>query len=132
MTTVYVIEWGEYSSAGWGPIFTTREAAELFANRDSSYDITECGLDEGLDLAQRGYRIWDVVMRRDGSLVEDPSELWPAFEPEERYHPPSRIPRLQDDARTFRLLAKSKQQAIKVANERRAMLLALERWDNDD
>lgn len=138
MSTVYLVTSGSYSDYGIEAVFSTAEKAEAYRwNRADDVRIEEYELDVGCDLVAQGLRTYTVVMRRDGSLQSAIRNAYPAFE-NDIYRPQSWADNtisvftgLSDLADTweFHIQTKSEEQALKIANERRGMMLATETWD---
>ena len=128
--TIYVLTSGEYSDYHINGVYSSRELAQAFIDAVegklypfgkrtySDYMIEEYNLDEYADELKRGYLLWFVRMKRDGLVLE-------AYEDERSYI----MDHLSGDQnRDFvnRCLAKDKEHAIKITNERRIQFLANE------
>lgn len=130
---LYVVTSGAYSSYGIRAIFSTRMAAEFYiGDRRNDISIEEFLLDPSMELAMDGWHGYQITMRRNGDVISAYELRWPHETVLEVYHDASyakieTIAHLADSTE-FSLNAKTKEQAIKSANERRAMLLALDEW----
>ena len=122
--TIYVLTSGDYSDYHINGVYSSRELAQAFIDaveREypySDYMIEEYDLDEYADELKRGYHLWFVRMKRDGLVLE-------AYEVERSYI----MDHLSEDASrdlVNRCLAKDKEHAIKITNERRIQFLANE------
>lgn len=139
MKKVYAVNSGSYSDYQVDAIFSTREKAQEFmtAVPDSDYNaIEEYELDPGTaDLIARGYSIFVVHMLRDGTtervfhhdldtygVGNIGHSIWrrstvPAYEGKN-------IP----DVLVSLVWAKTEQEAVKIANEHRAQMIATGKW----
>lgn len=136
MTTIYVVTSGSYSDYGIEAMFSTKENADLYIGdreRDGwdGVNVEEYELDAGMDVVRRGIKDYTVDMNRAGEVIDEVRESWPSSEVvdvgyyrDEQWHwRPALI-----DTWKFVIRCESKEQAIKVANERRTRLLATEQW----
>lgn len=121
MTTVYVVEFGEYSSRGVSGVYSTMERAREAAGEEG--DISAFALDDADD----AYTPWSVIMDKDGRVSrfsvrctwQDASFLERAFGTHRRYA-------------HFIVWARTKEQAIKAANEKRGQTIAMGLWDSPE
>lgn len=130
MTTVFIVEEGEYSDRHVVAVFSQRSLAERFvkANEDDYhiFTITEFPIDpsnwvEALTSIPDG-TTWMVEMRRDGTTVRvERRTCW--------FPNILGIPYLRrDGVLEMFVLARSEEHAVKIANEKRAQLIALGKW----
>lgn len=140
--TIYAVSRGSYSDYRIVALFSTKAKAQgyIAAVKFDSYDdaeIEEFQLDpDTADLLQRGYSVWRVVMLRDGSTervdrtdnsqydVEDA----PTFHIWERTKAVAYIGKGIPDALVASVWAKSEKAAVKIANEKRAQMIASGEW----
>jgi len=128
---IYVVTSGEYSAYGIEGVFSTKEKAQAFVDAiteaeaagrlglDGPRQIEEILLDAGP--VERGERPWRVLMRKDGSVVE--VRQYECYD--NLFAPPGEVAPAGLDTVCF---ARDEAHAIKIANERRAMLIAMEMW----
>lgn len=128
MSKIYAVNSGTYSDWGIDALFDTRELAELFMKLnviedryDSYNDIREYELNPGAAELREGMSHYWIQMRSDGSTAYPPEiRLYDIGEPNEttfREHGRERFMNWHGWART-------PEHALKIANERRIMLLA--------
>ena len=135
--TIFVIEQGEYSEYRVVGVFSSRENAELVANRINrcesyrdSAEVCEWPLDPGVDDINAGYTQWHVLMLRDGTteLCENSGSTWYGIGNEiviwRRFTAPAYIGTNTPDILTGTIWAKDANHAIKIMNERRAQMIA--------
>ena len=136
---VYVVTTGEYSDYSICTIFSTMEKAEQYTkyfNKDADYtgyDIEEYELDPVSDTVYReNKRLYAVQMWKDGEIrqayITNPSYHNPGFE----FEPYGNIgiKARPDDSIILcsYCWAKSEEHAIKITNEKRGQLIALNQW----
>lgn len=129
MERIFLLTAGQYSDQHVVGAFSSRENAEEFKrsypdSRDCSYnELEEMRLDPGIAESRSGLRRWFVAMKRSGDVLS--ADL-------------SRYLEIPDDAtsswcvtfdgsyefRHFRMWARDREHAIKIANERRIASLA--------
>jgi hypothetical protein len=139
--TIYAVSSGDYSDYRVNALFSTREAAESFMAtvKDDYYNaIEEYELDPPtVSLIQRGYSVWRVVMRRDGTVENcdrhDPRERYnsddvPSHRIWERTKAPAYKGRGIPDALMASVWARTEKQAVKIVNEKRAQIIASGEW----
>lgn len=127
--TIYAVTSGSYSSYRVVALFSTREKAEDYKATvlKDEYDsgIEEYQLDpDTTDLLRRGYSVWRVTMLRDGSTERVDRSDNGSYDVQ--------------DAPSFRIWdrtvlaasvwAKSEKAAVKIANEKRAQMIANGEW----
>lgn len=117
MPIVYVVTAGEYSSYGICGVYSTLEMAEKVAADWGSVEWY------ALDDSDDTYRPWMVRMRKTG----DHAEAHPSTAPNSI----NVIFRGRKDMH-ITVWAKTEQQAIKAANERRAWLIAEGIWSEGE
>lgn len=138
--TIYAVNAGCYSDYRVVALFTTKQKAEQFmaAVPDSDYNrIEEYELNPPTaDLVRRGYSAWLIWMLRDGTVEKAERRdigiyttttvprLW------RRTHVPAYKDKGIPDCLTTTVLAKTERQAIKIANEQRARLIADGQWND--
>jgi hypothetical protein len=138
--TLYAVSRGSYSDYSVVAIFSTRERAEqhMATFPDSDYNkLEEYPLNPPfVDRWQKGYRVWHVVMLRDGTTEKcnlDNGHYWlsdcPSYYLWRRTKAPAYAGRGIPDALNAKVLAKSQSHAIKIANEKRAQMIANGEWD---
>lgn len=122
MKTIYIVTSGSYSEYGINSVFSTRELAQAAADAYGDAEVEEHELDpEVPNFAPKGHRGFSVSMIEDGVLrgvwnigSTSPIDVDPKF----TY--------LRDDRKIcilFRLYARDKDHAVKIANERRTGLI---------
>lgn len=146
MTTVWVIEQGEYSDYRVVGVFSTKARAEqalaAINKKDEDGDsigypasIAEWPLDPGSKELSKGYRAFACVMHRDGTVASTRT-----VDIEETYRAKPWIWR-RTQAPVYRgqqtvdclcstVLAKDEVHAIKIVNEQRAQLIARGEWND--
>lgn len=149
MRKIYVVTSGEYSSYGISAVFDNREQAEKLAGRGGhNTEIEEYDLNpEYVDYKAQGYSQYYLLMLADGTILR----LWQGQD--DLYTEPSYVSEYGSSARLIsnswlkfrgvsipptlsvkgihldvKMIAKSEEQIIKVANEKRIQLLAENRW----
>lgn len=135
MEKVYVVTNGEYSDFHIEAIFTTREKAEAFLNSREkgdydNWEMYEYPIDYPDFIADKianGYRLFKVVMDRDGDTISIGEGNYSDLEYEFRYG----IDWNWHSGRTkfsANVFARNEQHAVKIANERRVQLIASGEW----
>lgn len=134
---VYVVTNGDYSDYRILEMFSTKEMAEEYkVFRNAENDIEEYELDPEFGMsAPKGMQRWIVRMGRDGNTTDpmcyghgverddgEPDQwlVWRDWQPYS-----SSGGRLM----TFSMWARDAEHAVKIANERRAWLIAEGLWD---
>jgi hypothetical protein len=124
MTTMYIVTQGSYSDYHICAVFDTRERAEQFValyGPDSDLDIEEYPLNPEVPTLPAGYTIWRVTMEWDGTTRSvchaDPGDVLDDIDI---------IPYI-DQMRTT-VAARTRQHAVKIANERRTQAIAAGQW----
>ena len=142
MNKIYLVTEGSYSSYGVVAAFSTREKAEGLVElmRDDKRRDDPCVEEYELDPEYGDYEVWKVCMKIDGSLIDTPNksqEILP-FSPiynvlkMSHFDKKSRTEKIDYLYLNYCAICKSKEQAIKSANEIRTQLIALDRWRIDD
>lgn len=130
MTTVYVVTDGEYSDYHICGVYDNREAAQAYIDKHDG-GIEEYALNpNGPDYAEKLIWYWCIMQRTGDTDLDDVS---PDIDQSDENKPEWLI--IEDSSwmkRTpkamFRMRAKDRAHAVKIANERRAMLIATEQW----
>lgn len=138
-TKVYVVTSGCYSDYSIEAIFSTKENAQLYIDkpsRQSSYynDIEEFALDEYVNIYKRGYNIYEVEIYKDGEVLkvaliaDNVKDIYIhsvlKAKQEDTFKPPSQRMRSVEIVMNVRVQARDESHAIKIANEKRVMLIA--------
>ncbi len=127
MKNVYLVSTGNYSDYHIVAAFSKEEKAKKFIEiidkrkkyESDEYDIEILELDKIGNLTARGYRWFKVTMLKDGTVKRVINE---GFDSGEIYS-------LWDGNLHYTVLAKSEKNAVKIVNEKRIMLIALNRWE---
>lgn len=134
---VYVVTSGRYSEYSIDGVFDTRDMAQEFADPFPGMRIEEYTLNPVIPEIRAGLTAFSIYMLRDGSLAQDPNDIgyWTS-RPEASIVPPEATRRWADLFRGRAVLccicwARDAQHAIKIANERRAQLIALNQWPEE-
>lgn len=139
MTTIFAASSGSYSDYRVEALFSTKRkaAAHLAAFPHEDWNgIEEYELDPPTaDLMARGYQPWRVHMLRDGTVervwrddgryassYDESAVVW------KRTKAPAYKGRDVPDALVVCALAKNERAAVKIANERRAEMIASGKW----
>lgn len=118
MKKVYLVSTGDYSDYHVVAAFSKREKAEKFLELGMYGKVEELVLDKLGDMMSRGYRWYDVDMKKDGTVEKvelgynnglDGNDWWEVW----------------GDSVKAAVLAKSEKHAIKIVNEKRIMGIAL-------
>ena len=136
MEKVYAVTCGIYSDYRVEAIFTTKDKAKEFMEyipSDDYNDIEEYELNPmSVDLVKQGYQLWIIHMRKDGTVeVIREYKLGPygaseANKPNiwKRTKAPAFVNKPTCDVLIDIVWAKSKEHAIKIANEHRTQMIA--------
>lgn len=128
--TVYVVTTGSYSDYGIRGMFSTKEKAQAFieaTHHGDVNDIEKYRLDANSEDIQRGLSPWRVLMAKDGTVrraglasydFDSGCEWWCSFP-----RSPESVVEL-----SCTCWAKDEQHAIKIANEKRAQIIAMNLW----
>ena len=122
---VYVVTSGSYSDYRIEEIFSKKKDAEALASILSDSN----GIDEWEVNKQRVMPLWTVCLKRDGDLDEDYGSPTAAIGTKET------IWTYKDeggDSCQFHILADTLKRAIKVANERRVIILSQNLWGHNE
>lgn len=134
MAKVYLVTDGDYSDYHVVAAFTTEALAEAFVAWYGSGLVEEYELDEVPQLMRDGTHQYHVRMWRDGDCeVERASsfDLEPttySFRCAPRF---GRISRHYEHNLSVYVITKSKEQAVKIANETRTQLIANGQWPEE-
>jgi hypothetical protein len=139
--TCWVVEQGSYSDYRVVGVFTSKANAQVVAdaiNRAGGSEeatVDEWPIDPAVDDINAGRQPWLVNMRRDGTVercdpcevsgyeIGGPMDLW------RRASAPANIGKGIEDCLQAIIWATDADHAIKIANERRAHLIAIGEWD---
>lgn len=128
MKEVYLVTSGQCSDYSVIAIFSKREDAEIF-KENGRYDyIEEWDVDNGIQHVRNGYVGYRVTIEKtgDGNAYQDgiPDNKW--------YLRHCRIGRnIWEGMLTGTCWARSEGHALKIATEKRAQLIALDRWNRE-
>ena len=118
---VYVVTSGSYSDYRIEAIFENKEDAEALANVLSDGN----GVDEWEANKQKVVPLWSIWMEKNGDLAED------YVSPSANTGSKEDIYCYDDDSIHFEILADTLERAIKVANERGAIIIAQGFWGDN-
>lgn len=121
MTTIYVVSTGDYSDYHILGVCSTKEKAVTLQTATGADHLEEWPLDELADMAAKGFREWRVQMQRDGTVIECRCSALSERTDLRDYAGPGNNVR-------FYCNAKSQDHAVKIANERRAQMIANNEW----
>lgn len=138
MASIWVIEEGEYSDYRVVGVFSSRKNAQLALDtvlKDGTSwgrpTIAEWELDPCIDELRKGYKPFRIRMLRDGSVEyceEVEASTYSMFYCElviwKREEAPAYRGKRVPNCLNGTVLAKDKEHAIKIANERRTQLIA--------
>lgn len=126
MTTIYVVTQGHYSDYGIVAVCSTEENAQLYVDSLNDASIEEYELDELSDLIKQGYKSFYIKMFRDGTTEDIYNYMGLPMQEDtiSLYKAAHYVPCLLGY-----VTAKSKEHAVKIANEKRAMLIASGEWE---
>lgn len=139
MKKVYAVSSGSYSDYGIDAIFSTKEKAEefmQFIKNDDYNKIEEYEIDPPeVDRIKHGYSIWHIVMLQDGSVEKIEKKETDTYHVTNIGHfiwKRTEIPYWAEqglpDALQSTVWAKTEKQAIKIVNEHRAQLIAMNKF----
>lgn len=130
MKKIYVVVSGEYSDFGINAIFTTKELAELYISAFSQKDryeeliIQEWNIDPyELELKQNR-KPFRIIMDKEGNTINID------YETSDFSLMPERLIEFQWGTKNMicRCFADNKKHAVKIANEKRVQILAINKW----
>lgn len=134
MAKVYICTEGEYSSYQIVAVFTTPELAEAYRAWNGGNDVQEFELDHVPTLMREGTHGYHVFMWRDGDsvvyLLEDVEPFETTFFLRREWRWAKGV-RHYGHRLVVGTVAKSEEHAVKIANERRAQLIASGEWPPD-
>jgi len=115
---IYAVTEGEDSDSPILALFSSREGADAFINtvRGNRIEIYELDPPD-VDMLHRGYQIWYVSMKRDGTVLYTDKNYFASF-----------IEKQPMITLSQHLWAKSAAHAIKMLNEKRAQFIAEGKW----
>lgn len=134
MKTIYVITHGDYSDYSIMGVFSTKEKAEEFVqdyNASPRLYNGEATIEEYyLDWVETQEPNFCILMDVNGKLYEEATsrEGWFASGPNDECYGDTKCGPYKPDYWMFRMKAKSFEHAVKIANERRTQLIAMEKW----
>jgi hypothetical protein len=129
MATIYIVTSGEYSDYGIDAVFSTRELAEAyikqFQDKWQTMGVEEWTLDPWKKELRKGYKLYSLHMDKAGNTVDISAQSYGSYglrdgEPYQGWDANGNM--------TLCLLARNETHAIKIANEKRAMLIANNLW----
>lgn len=148
MSTIWVVEQGEYSDYRVIGVFSSKEHAQLIvdaikASAENAYSsdatIAEWPLDPVVSELRQGLRLFLVDMRKDGALER--CERWTISGYEltgyvrmwRRTKAPAFVGNQADNPDILQAMvwAKDEEHAVKITNEHRAQFIASGEWDHD-
>ncbi len=121
MKTVYVVTSGCYSDYRIEALFEKKEDAEALASVLSDSN----GVDEWDVNKQKITPVWHITMKINGDMAEDYGEPTAGIEMEETIF-------WEPEVVSFHIKADTLERAVKVANERRAIILSHNLWGDDE
>ena len=134
MNEVYVITSGSYSDYGIVTVFSTKELAEQYIAlqpADTDCRIEEYGLNTREKQVRKGFKLYRVEMKKDGSsevLQIDFDEPMEFLTLEYRYEG-TNILYTGAVFLTLDAFAQKEEHAVKIANEKRAQYIASGAWE---
>lgn len=136
--TVYAVNAGSYSGYHIAALFSSKQLAiEYMVAVGGVYnEVEEFELDpQTANLIKRGYSVWTTHMLRDGTLEHAQSRDADSYSVRDigfriwrRSKAPAYIGKGIEDCLVSLTFAKSKEQAVKIANEQRIQTLANNQW----
>ena len=121
-TKLYAVTSGCYSDYRVNAIFDDIEIAKLYQKAFRCDDIEEYELNPHTEELKQGYKPYFVRMSKNGDLI-DIEECGSCYEPATHLD-------INNNMYT-QCMATSKEHAVKIANERRAMLIASDKWNEN-
>jgi hypothetical protein len=133
MKKVFIVTYGEYSSYSILAVFSEKELADNFVNAfkfSLSCSVEEWDMDTFMEEFKNGFKCWTVVMDKEGvSVSATQSEFHGAYTVIPAIHFTSKgRGREKTHLMELECLAKDRQHAVKIANEKRTKALALNLW----
>ena len=135
MSTIWVIEDGDYSDYHVVGVFTSRRAAETVRDMIGVGTIAEWPLDPAVNEINQGMTVFSVKMLRDGtteqvektvlrpySVMSEPPHIWRRSKA--LFYAGKNVP----DCLCHTVLAEDEKHAIKIVNERRLQMIAMGQW----
>lgn len=139
MEKIYIVTSGSYSDYHIVAVFSEKEKADLYldkmlSGRYDDEDVEEWGVDveEVPELLRHNY-IYEVAMDRQGNLIKIEFASGDQLESAQKknwYISRDIFTKVNNGEPYFRtcVLAKDKSHAIKIAGERRAVIIAMNLW----
>ena len=122
---VYVVTAGDHSDYHIEGVFSSKENAEAFiASPVGRGEVEEWSIDLGMDAVEEHLRPIFIAMDRNGNLILSHS---PSFLT--GYEWSRKPPELVGDVMKLTVLARDRQHAVKIANEKRVQLIAMNQWE---
>jgi hypothetical protein len=137
MKAVYLVSRGSYSDYRVVAVFSSRKRAQDFIDlvADEEWnEIEKYELDPPtVDLVRKGYRYFQVEMLRDGSVLEVSAVPLTAYAIEdcpstEKVSDFYFIPGSDGEALAALVWAKDERHAVKIVNDKRAQMIATNKW----
>ena len=128
---IYIVTSGEYSDYRIDGVFSSKENAELYIRLEEPRgDIEEWELDAYVLAMKRGLSGFLIVMQRDGTTLraERESLRYTPSHPTAIFYGENCGWHEARGAMRIDVLAKSKEHAIKIANDTRRQIVAENRW----
>jgi len=130
---IYVVTEDRYGENEIVALCSSRDDAQVFLDKGKGNVVGEYELDPpDIDMLRRGYQVWGIVMGRDGTVFEaydryDSSDIRdePEIEMVKRADHGSRL------EMRYYLWARSKGEAVYLANEKRAQFIAEGKWPEE-
>lgn len=130
---VYIVSTGSYSDWMILGIYTTPDKAEKAkADYGAENDVEEHDVDKFPQIPA-GLRPYNVVMTCAGGLLQQPQQARPLYVDgwKDKWQPWSSLRSPETQAVIFNLWARDEEHAVKIANDRRAQLIATGEWTTD-
>lgn len=128
MNKIWVVEKGDYSDYRVVGVFTSEEKAKQICdliNRDGHFDaatVAEWPLDQAVNEINQGLDYWAVEMNREGKVTYTNKIGWAGWEWGTSINSRGRL--------HSSVWAKDEQHAVKIVNEKRAQMIAMNEWPN--
>lgn len=124
---IYVVTRGDYSDYRIYAVFTERELAELWigareADEYDPYTIEEWPENPNVEYLRAGLKVYEVYMDQNGDNTVKLGD-WSSAAQLPKFYILNPLRKLRGT-----LYAKSPEHAVKIVNEKRVQLLALNRW----
>lgn len=128
--TIYVVTTGSYSDYQIKGMFSTKKKAQAFIDAvvlSEANSIEQYTLDAYSDEVERGLSPWRVLMGKDGAVRRVSST---EYDLDIGCELACYFPRTPDSVTELQCTcwAKDEQHAVKIANEKRAQIIAMNLW----